>query len=295
MNDVGEDASPAAALPSCPNCGTPAPDRFCPHCGQRTGGRLVSFRSLVRDVLEDQLSLEARLPRTLGALLGRPGKLTADYAEGRVARYIPPFRLYLLAGLLFFFVVSFVASFDAVWRSSEEFFGELTPERLEESDFSVVNIPLDPQAFPAPLRPLARRYVRKEAELNAMPPREALRILTGEMVGNVSAVLFLLVPAFALLLKALYPRSLYIEHFVFILHLHAAAFLFALLPLLARYRWTAVAVLVVLVLYLFLALRRVYRQRWSVTLAKLAVLVPTYLLAFIAVTMGVIVVTVLTF
>lgn len=70
----------------------------------------MSLRTLLREVLEDQLSLEARSPRTLHALLLRPGLLTADYREGRIARYVPPTRLYLVTGLVFFLV--FVASFE---------------------------------------------------------------------------------------------------------------------------------------------------------------------------------------
>ena len=71
-------------------------DRYCPRCGQRNAERLASLGSRVRDALTDELSLEARLPRTLGALLFRPGFLTREYFAGRIARYVLPFRLYLL-------------------------------------------------------------------------------------------------------------------------------------------------------------------------------------------------------
>jgi hypothetical protein len=63
---------------------------------------------MLADVLEDQLVLNRALPRTLGALLFRPGFLTAEYVRGRIVRYIAPFRLYLVASVLFFLVLSFV-------------------------------------------------------------------------------------------------------------------------------------------------------------------------------------------
>ncbi|MBW3629148.1 MAG: DUF3667 domain-containing protein [Gemmatimonadetes bacterium] len=51
--------------------------------------------------IQDQLSLGAELPVTLAALLFRPGHLTREYLAGRIVRYAPPLRLYLVASLAF--------------------------------------------------------------------------------------------------------------------------------------------------------------------------------------------------
>jgi hypothetical protein len=92
----------------CLNCGDATPGNFCPRCGQRKAEVLVSVRSLLADVLEDQLVLNRALPRTLGALLFHPGVLTAEYVRGRIVRYIAPFRLYLVSSVVFFLILSFV-------------------------------------------------------------------------------------------------------------------------------------------------------------------------------------------
>jgi hypothetical protein len=280
---------------SCPNCGTPVADRFCPGCGQRNADRLVSLRAFLRDVLEDQLSLEGRLPRTLAALLGRPGKLTAEYAAGRVARYVPPFRLYLVSGLLFFVTVSWVASFDRLWAAATPYTDEVTGAALDGADVVIVNIPLDTLAAPRPLQPMARSYVRQQARLNALPPREAARILYGGTIGSVSGAVLLLVPAFALLLKMLYRRRLYIEHIVFILHLHAGLFLLALPPLILPTAWIAIPAAVWMVAYAFLALLRVYGQSVVRTGAKSFILLLMYNLAIVLLFIAVMVFAVLTF
>ena len=68
----------------------------------------MSIRGLVADVLEDQLVLNRALPRTLGGLLFRPGFLTAEYIQGRIVRYIAPFRLYLVSSVVFFLLLSFL-------------------------------------------------------------------------------------------------------------------------------------------------------------------------------------------
>lgn len=92
----------------CLNCGDSTPGRFCPTCGQRKAEVLVSVHALLADVLEDQLVLNRALPRTLGALLFRPGFLTEEYVRGRIVRYIAPFRLYLVSSVVFFLLLSFV-------------------------------------------------------------------------------------------------------------------------------------------------------------------------------------------
>src|SRR5690606_37120719 len=93
---------------TCPNCmRTAAPGaKYCAGCGQRLDQHLLSLRTMIAEMLDDQLALNGRLPRTLVALLFRPGFLTREYTAGRIARYIRPLRLYLTCSLLFFVVLS---------------------------------------------------------------------------------------------------------------------------------------------------------------------------------------------
>jgi hypothetical protein len=70
----------------------------------------VSIRAMVADALEDELSLDRRLPATLVALLFRPGKLTVEYVNGRIVRYVRPFRLYLVSSVIFFLLLSFTST-----------------------------------------------------------------------------------------------------------------------------------------------------------------------------------------
>lgn len=90
----------------CTNCGDPTPGNFCRNCGQRKVEVQVSLTRMLMEALDDQFSLNSALPRTVGALFFRPGHLTREYMNGRIARYIPPFRLYLVASVAFFVVVS---------------------------------------------------------------------------------------------------------------------------------------------------------------------------------------------
>lgn len=89
------------------NCGDPTPGEYCPTCGQRKVDIQVSVKTLIMEVLEDQFILDKRLPRTLGALFFKPGHMTVEHVNGRIVRYIHPFRLYLVSSLLFFLLLSF--------------------------------------------------------------------------------------------------------------------------------------------------------------------------------------------
>lgn len=91
----------------CLNCGARLTGQYCGECGQRATQRLISVWELVRDAFGDLFELDSRLWRTLRPLLFQPGALTRDYLEGRRARYMPPFRMYLVLSLIFFVIAFF--------------------------------------------------------------------------------------------------------------------------------------------------------------------------------------------
>ena len=93
--------------PDCLNCGTELQGQYCGSCGQRASSRLISLWELLRDGFGDLLDLDSRLWRTLLPLLIRPGRLTVDYLQGRRARYMPPFRMYLVLSVMFFVIAFF--------------------------------------------------------------------------------------------------------------------------------------------------------------------------------------------
>lgn len=122
-----EDAVPATETSTnCLNCGTRLRGQYCGTCGQRSRSRLISLWELISDAFGDLFELDSRLWQTLVPLLTRPGQLTHDYLQGRRARFMPPFRMYLVLSLLFFLV--------AFFNPREEFslFFEPVPEPTTE-------------------------------------------------------------------------------------------------------------------------------------------------------------------
>ena len=122
---------PANESPVCLNCGTRLRGQYCGSCGQRSRNRLISIWQLLREAFGDLLELDSRLWRTLLPLLIRPGRLTRDYLEGRRARYMPPFRTYLVLSVIFFVVAFFDPQDDLSLFFEPE--PEPTAEEIAES------------------------------------------------------------------------------------------------------------------------------------------------------------------
>jgi len=89
----------------CRNCGAEVVERYCTRCGQLASNFHRPFFGLVMSSLADTFALDSRLWRSVPMLLFRPGRMTRNYLDGKRARYVPPFRLFLLASVLFFLTV----------------------------------------------------------------------------------------------------------------------------------------------------------------------------------------------
>lgn len=216
---------------ACPNCGTKAGDSYCPSCGQRQG-EIPSVRTWMSDTIGEVLLVEARLPRTLRALVWPPGRLTAEWWNGRRARYVGPLRLYLFAAIPFFFV----------FFSVDE---NLSVLEMVASDIIQVDIerptlmpPMQPLPATAARDSVARgewemEFQRRRAHNDSIFRSENERIGTG--VGRVFGVLpivvgIIMVPFLALLLSfGARPRQRFIAHLVFALHLHVVAYVSGLI------------------------------------------------------------------
>lgn len=322
------------ARESCLNCGAPLRGQYCSICGQRARTRLISVWELVRDAVGDLFELDSRLWRTLIPLLVRPGRLTREYLMGRRVRFMPPFRTYLVLSLVFFLVAFFdpQQKLAILYEPSEEAAGAdeegaVSPEEIRQDVYdeleaegivvdrpepsepseadaeSGVNLRISPDGncdlgnYSTDGMPdwLARRLTRERLQLACERVTAGDgRAFVDQLLDNVPASLFLLLPLMALILKILYPlsRRYYVEHLLFVIHFHAFFFLILTLEILvsrlagflrlpdAVGYLTAFAVALYIPLYLYKSLRRVYEQGRLWTILKFLVLLFSYLLGF---------------
>jgi hypothetical protein len=99
--------------------------------------------------------------------------------------------------------------------------------------------------------------------------------LRTEFLTRMPKALFLLLPVFALLLRALWWRQPYVEHLVFALHAHTVLFLGLGLGLTGWGPLEAVGLLAPVVWFL-LAVHRFYRSGWVETVLKSVLLGMVY-------------------
>ncbi len=90
----------------CFNCGSPVRDAFCSSCGQKNQALRQPVTKFVTEAFSEYFGIDGRFWVTTKALLTRPGKLTKEYIAGRRNSYLRPLRIYLIATVFFFFLLS---------------------------------------------------------------------------------------------------------------------------------------------------------------------------------------------
>ncbi len=263
---------PAAETPNCLNCGAQLRGQYCGTCGQRARSRLISLWELISEAFGDLFEIDSRLWQTLIPLIMRPGQLTRDYLRGRRARYMPPFRSYLVLSLIFFLVAFFdpreelgllfesqsetetetptdaEAHQEAILKELAEkgiIVGSGDAEADEESDeFNIhfdsdgesgVECEFDESDLEDIPGWLARRLTPERMKhICEQTKLDDGRQIIENLVDNIPAALIVLLPLMALVLKALYPlsRRYYVEHLLFFVHFHAFCFLILTLQIL---------------------------------------------------------------
>ena len=270
--------------------------QYCWRCGQRAESRVISLRRLLAELLGDLFELDSRLWRSLLPLLWRPGFLTNEYLAGRQVRYVPPFRLYVVLSLAFFFFTALDDEAPMVVLSDNDR-NELEAELSDElaaagvlEDDTVVQIEglcevdIDLGLLGRTVDP---QLLRERCQAIMRDPRGFGRA----MVDNLPLALFLALPLLALASKLLYLGSgrFYVEHLLFYTHFHSFCFLLGLLMLGVEALdglllpgesiSEAIAAFSILYVmgYLLLALHSVYRTSRLGTLVRYILLLQAYL------------------
>jgi hypothetical protein len=317
----------------CKNCGADVTGQYCSACGQHADVSIPSLHKLFVEALGDLYNFDSRLWRSLRLLLLKPGRLTREYLEGRRARYVPPFRLYVVLSLTFFFVLAVLPDSDddegTVVDSTTET-GAPSPE--EDNDVAASQTEGE-VAVPAPETESGRprfaittgesagdnwqcdlgdtegwnpeiraRFERACNEIAADSPSFGRALLE-----NIPLMMFLFIPIVAAGMKVLYPlaRRKYVEHLLFFLHFHAFFFLLATLGWLALFLGSLTPVLdtpvalisiagwIYVPIYLFFAMRHVYAQGRLATAFKYVLLGAGYFFALILTLLGIVIYTAL--
>jgi hypothetical protein len=285
----------------CANCGAPAPEAFCPECGQATRERLPTFRQFMRDATGRYIAYDGKFWKTLAALLARPGFLTREYLAGRRSRYIGPARLFLVSSLLLFATIKVATEsvdleLDPTKEQTprvEKLAPKLEKPGAGKGDFAVLDDDLNVNL--SELAGTSQLLAKPIARFNSLSRAQKVEQVKAGTLRYGPYAMFALLPAFAALLKLVYlgrsrhyrsrPR-LYGEHLVFAAHNHAFLFVAGSLVTILSGGWVVGALAAWMFVYLAWSTRVVYGGPWLGIAARATVLVFAYLILFAFVTIG---------
>jgi hypothetical protein len=216
-----------------------------------------------------------------------PWYLTNEFVSGHRVRYLQPIRLYLLASILFFFVVNYWAKtihMDPKAMSEgekAEVQDALKDQNISEGVRAKVNaalqgasptagLPVEPEGTPALKSRGESRLLEFDNNGKATPFEKWLEERAKEKMGEHGTKMALLY---------IRRRIFYIDHLVYSLHIHSFAYtgliLIGLITVgINRISIGAVAGWLIALLWMafavqiFLSIRRVYRQGWIKSFLK---------------------------
>jgi hypothetical protein len=117
----------------CANCETKLEGPVCHMCGQVDDEYHRPVHGLFSEVIEGLFALDGRVARTLPALLLFPGRVTRAFLKGKRMRYMPPFRLYIIASLLFFLLVPLSGNLGGMANDMQDGWGNYQPDGIDLS------------------------------------------------------------------------------------------------------------------------------------------------------------------
>ena len=261
------DTLAATPIENCPNCGASLLGTHCHECGQKKIHlNDLSLKKFVGRVINDFTDLESnKILKTLSALMRRPGLLALEYLAGRRGNYIGPVKLYLTFSALYFLFA---------WSVLSEVRGA-SMERVARHPMTISMAKqrgVDPAMLADKIFQKAEKYAT------------GLRFFSVLISGTFLAALYFRM------------RKYYVEHLVFSLYFYSFDFfcksLFAILFLATAamgFKLPSIILTMfypVALVYLEFALRRVYQQKWPMTLLKAVVLFACETLLFMAVNIG---------
>lgn len=273
-----EQAPPSISL--CKNCQNDVGSlTYCPVCGQKSDTHVLKFRELLAELADGLFNLDSRLWRSLIPLVAHPGKLTNEYLSGRRMHYLPPFRLYLILSIIFFLIpdndFSFNEDVGEIIGAGENAQTSPPDENLEAEDVLLE----DSCSFDGlPQHSFYTALMRDACTTFAENPEQ----LTSALSESIPVMMILGIPLVALFMKLIYPFSgrYYVEHVIFLFHVHAFYFFVSILMaissllgqaypvLFAPMDWLRIIAGFYIPVYIFLAMRKVYRGTKLATFFK---------------------------
>ncbi len=273
---------------SCKNCQTVYTGNYCPNCGQSKREYDKPFRFIIADFAGDLFAFDTRFWETFKAILFHPGKVAADFIEGKRARYMPPFRLYVFSSFVFFLLLSYTTSFDKSLNFNAVDKDGNAVSVSFHNDSSVVTTSDTTLALDSLVKnttPLDSVLTINDRKIDFADIRNHPDRYFDKFLKWMSTTMFFLMPIYGFLLWLFFRKSYryYMGHLVLALNQHVFAFLVFTsimlvgMPLPEAYFNPTSLLVLTLPIYFTMGVKEVYNQTLSSAFWRLTAIWLIYL------------------
>lgn len=148
----------------CNNCNAPLTGPFCHICGQKDDDLRRPIWTFFKELFNAIFDTDSKIIKTILFLVLIPGGLSRAFMEGKRARFLPPFRLYVVLLFVFF-------------------------STLNLADVLIIDIHVEPKADNVAAREaLEAEAARKAEEITAAQIKDAERLAQETAAGVVAAL-----------------------------------------------------------------------------------------------------------
>jgi len=250
-----QESPPTVIAKNCISCGTALSGNYCPHCGEKQliPSRDYSLIKFIEQAVDGITHFDSKFLKSFWWLFTKPGFLTSEFIIGRRSLYTKPVQLFVVAGILFYFVFPVTSSFFASVSDMKAGY---------DSAFSTANV------FQYDIN----SYLIQKAKLKNISTQQLTNETEKEASHKSKVYLFLILPFWGAIIYALFRKSIsyYVPHLVFAVHSFT---FFILLDLIfigsfVAFGFLTIAdaqiyfLLLIFLVYLFIAVRKVYHINW---------------------------------
>lgn len=274
---------------SCKNCGTQYTGNYCPECGQSSKSFDKPFRFLIADFAGNIFAFDTRLWSTIKAVLIHPGQMTMDLMNGKRARYVPPFRLYVFVSFIFFLLINFTVS--NVRDGQEPVLQQEIVEGYSNDTTGLSELPIEENK--------KQEIIFSDKKVTFAHVVDHFEMYFSRFLQWFSYSLFLLMPFYAFLLWVFFRKTYkyYLGHLILALNQHVFTFILLtvivligqILPFKTMY--PEAYMLWLLPIYYVLGIRKMYQRKWSTTIMRFSVVLILYLTSTLSMVLGLMVYT----
>lgn len=274
---------------TCKNCDYRFEGKYCPSCGQSVNEVQKPIRHFLSDMFDSLFIFDLRVLRSLPTLLLKPGRISSEFIAGKRKRYVPPFRFFLFASIIFFFLIGLQTRNLFNTEISDEQSKALADSVVQEMKIrGQINESGDTILAISNLREGLGIYeafknsYRDELRDSTISSNERAKIerrllsmenpnyITSQIYKYISWSFFILMPFYALILRLFFrkKRKYYVEHLIFSVNLHTFYFILLSIVIILSMifenilKGMAVWILLLAFVYAMLGIRNFYKKRW---------------------------------